>query len=316
MDRKKNRKRARGRGRWILLAVFLVILSTILVNVYENQTIIVKEYEIASKRLPDEFVGYRILQLTDLHSIGDEMAQKTIEKVKNEAPDLIVITGDLIDSTVYNREKSEYLSGKRSEIPGQNMLSLLEEIVDVAPIYYVYGNHEMMLLDDPDSNSFKVAVEAMGIEILNVGAVTLTKGEASIQLMGIQDPATVYKNPKYAYLENSQTRVRAMIEDAMEGLDSQQFTVLLSHRPELFEVYQEYAIDLAITGHAHGGQIRIPFVGGVYAPSQGFWPGYDKGLYKADRLEMVVGVGIGNSKFPVRVFNTPEIVVIELKSER
>lgn len=313
-EKKKEKKNAK-KGTKILLSIVVIILLGIMINWYQNNTVVVQDYVVKSAKITKEFDQYKILQLTDLHSTNKKIREKTIAIVKEENPDLIVITGDLIDSTIYRDELVDYQSGASTEIPGTNMLTLLSEIKEVAPIYYVYGNHEMMLLDDPDHNSFKVAVEEMGISILNIKEATITKGSSSIQLLGLQDPATLYKNRTYAYYDSTEQRIRGMLDEVTAGSDPSTFTILLSHRPEFFEVYSEYPIDLALTGHAHGGQFRIPFIGGVYAPSQGFFPKYEKGVYQADQFDMIVGVGIGNSRIPVRIFNPPEVVVVTLEHQ-
>lgn len=310
----EKQNKHKNKGRKIVLVVIFLILVAICITIYQNTIIVVKNYIVKSEKITSDFDGYKILQLTDLHSTTESMVEKTVAIVNEEKPDLIVITGDLIDSTVYNKELQAYNTGETSDIPGYRMLQMLERLKEMAPIYYIYGNHEMMLLDDPENNSFKIAVEEMGIQILNIKNATITRGTSTINLLGIQDPATLYKHQTYAYVDSTESRVKMMLNEAIEGLDAKNFTILLSHRPEYFELYEEYDIDMALTGHAHGGQFRIPFLGGVYAPNQGYFPKYDKGVYESNGFQMIVGVGIGNSRIPVRIFNTPEIVVVTLKS--
>ena len=132
-------------------------------------------------------------------------------------------------------------------------------------------------------------------------------------MAGIQDPATLYKSFRYAGIKTNGDRVEAMLDTVTVGVRSEEFVLLLSHRPEYLEMYDQYSLDVCLTGHAHGGQFRIPFVGGVYAPGQGFFPKYTKGVYRTDDLEMYVGVGIGNSTIPLRIFNPPEILTIVLE---
>lgn len=311
----KKQKEHKHMGKRIVLGAMFLILAAVCITIYQNTTIVVSNYLVESEKITSDFDGYQILQLTDLHSTTQSMVEKTVAIVNEQKPDLIVITGDLIDSTVYNKELQAYNAGETGEIPGTRMLQMLEQIKEVAPIYFIYGNHEMMLLDDPQNNSFKVALEEMGVQILNINNATITKGNTSINLLGIQDPATLYKDTTYAYVDSTESRVKMMLNEVTDGVDTHNFTILLSHRPEYFEVYQEYDIDLALTGHAHGGQFRIPFIGGIYAPNQGYFPTYDKGVYESDNFKMIVGVGIGNSKIPVRIFNTPEIVVVTLKTK-
>ena len=291
------------------LIIFLALVVAILWNVYWNQNIMTRTYTYQSSEVPESFKGYRITQLTDLHSVRDAKQGELIyEKVVEMNPDVICITGDLVDSAYY---KIHGLEGETYT------LQLLEKIVKIAPVYMVYGNHEMILLDNPDKNDFKVAIEKLGVKIVNNKIFTIYSedGKECIRLAGIQDPSTVYKNFRYAYIKTNGDRVEAMLDTVTVGVESKDFVLLLSHRPEYIEMYDQYAFDLVLTGHAHGGQFRLPFVGGLYAPGQGFFPKYTKGVYATDDLEMYVGVGVGNSTIPLRIFNPPEIDTIILQDE-
>lgn len=288
------------------LIIGLLLVGAILWNVYWNQTIVMRTYTCQNSDIPESFRGYRIVQLTDIHSVRDvKQGEMIYEKVHLTDPDMICITGDLIDSAYYKR------NGIKGE---QYTLWLLEELLKIAPVYMVYGNHEMVLLDNPDQNAFKVAVEKLGVEIINNKSFKIYSEdrEEYIRIAGIQDPATLYKSFRYAGIKTNGDRVEAMLDTVTVGVRSEEFVLLLSHRPEYLEMYDQYSLDVCLTGHAHGGQFRIPFVGGVYAPGQGFFPKYTKGVYQTDDLEMYVGVGIGNSTIPLRIFNPPEIITIVL----
>lgn len=288
----------------LLLALLLLSIGW---NVYWNRNIIVHTYTCASAELPQEFDGFRIVQLTDIHSVRNERQYSLIlDKTKGEEPDIICITGDLVDSRYYaaNGVEGEALT-----------LRLLEELTEIAPVYYVYGNHEMMLLDDPEKNAFKVSTEALGVSIINNQDVVLTREGAAVHLAGIQDPSTLYKDYRYAFLDTNEEKMEAMLDEVTQKISNQEFCILLSHRPEYLDLYDQYPVDLALTGHAHGGQFRIPFIGGVYAPGQGFFPEYTVGLYATADMEMYVCAGIGNSVIPFRIFNPPEILTIILEAE-
>ncbi|HCX05009.1 MAG TPA: phosphoesterase, partial [Clostridiales bacterium] len=128
----------------------------------------------------------------------------------------------------------------------------------------------------------------------------------SINIMGLKDPAFLSSN----YLEGINTRE---IEEFLSTYESRKdFEIVLSHRPELLNLYEKYNIDIIFAGHAHGGQIRLPFIGGILAPDQGFFPKYDEGRYDGGNTTMYVSRGLGNSIFPIRVFNRPELVVVNL----
>lgn len=289
------------------MIIFIILAVSVIWNIYWNGTIVVHTYVHNSQNFPEAFKGFRMVQLTDIHSVRNEaQGQLIYEKTASQNPDIICITGDLVDSKYYAVHGAE----------GENLtLKLIKQLVELAPVYYVYGNHEMILLDDPQRNTFRVALENAGVNIINNEAVILEKEneEAKIYIAGIQDPSTLYKDLNFAYYDTNAERMEAMLDEVMQGVEEEDFLILLSHRPEYLELYDQYEIDICLSGHAHGGQFRIPFIGGVYAPGQGFWPRYTVGVYKTEDLELYVGTGIGNSVIPVRIFNPPEILTIVLE---
>ncbi|MGM9593252.1 MAG: metallophosphoesterase [Candidatus Onthomonas sp.] len=303
-----------SRCRKILLWLLLLCLLALGANALLNAGVWVTRYEIESSRLPEGFDGYRIVQIADLHSVRTpEQAQLLLTRVREEQPDLIALTGDQIDSHYYADHSTPTEGQEEDFLPDRDTLELIRALTDMAPVYAVYGNHEMMLLDDPERNPFKTALEEMGVTILYQQCVTLNRNGDSILLAGIQDPATLYKNEDYDGLTDTRSRMQAMLDNTLGEVDPEQFVLLLSHRPEYFELYQDYPIDLALTGHAHGGQIRLPGVGGLYAPGQGWFPKYTSGVFQQGRLSMVVSRGLGNSILPLRVFDPPELVTVTLR---
>lgn len=292
---------------WFLILAILV--ASVIWNVYWNSTIIVHTYTHAGEDVPEDFDGCRIVQLTDIHSVRSEKQMQLIyDTTMGQEPDIICITGDLVDSRYYATHGVE----------GEKLtLTLVEELVKLAPVYFIYGNHEMILLDDPKNNEFKVALEELGVQIINNEMIRCAKekGGESVYIGGIQDPSTLYKDYRYAFLSGNGERMEAMLDAVTVGVRNEDFFLLLSHRPEYLEMYDQYPVDLVLAGHAHGGQFRLPFIGGVYAPGQGFLPKYTAGLYETDDLEMYVGTGIGNSVIPVRIFNPPEILTIILEAK-
>ena len=291
---------------WFL--ILAVLIASVVWNVYWNSRITVHTYTHVNEDIPEVFDGLRVVQLTDLHSVRNEaQGQLVYETILEQKPDIICMTGDLVDSRYY---ASNGVEGERLT------LGLMKELVKLAPVYYVYGNHEMILLDDPQKNAFKVALEKIGVQIINNEKLCYTREEGgdAIFIGGIQDPSTLYKDYRYAFLSNNGERMEAMLDAVTVGVRNDDFFLLLSHRPEYLEMYDQYPVDLCLTGHAHGGQFRLPFVGGLYAPGQGFLPKYTAGLYATDDLEMYVGTGVGNSVIPFRIFNPPEILTIILKT--
>jgi predicted MPP superfamily phosphohydrolase len=180
----------------------------------------------------------------------------------------------------------------------QVSLTLMKRLVAIAPTYFVTGNHEW------SSGQF-AALEGKqrdaGVQVLRNEAMQLTRAAASIRLLGIDDPLGSY--------DEGNTVASAITSAAPENA----FTLLLSHRPEWFSVYVNLGVDVVFSGHAHGGQVRIPFVGGLIAPNQGWLPAYTAGAHQNEATTMIVSRGLGNSVIPQRVFNRPEIVVVTLR---
>ena len=310
IDRRKRKKRF-----WRNCLIFLVLLAVLFFGNYlANQQVFVTQYEIVDEQIPEAFNGYRIVQVTDVHSIRSlEQANLLYDTIVAEQPDAVVLTGDLLDATYYTSEKDDFESGLSEKMPGQDTLDFVERLVEDYYVYFVYGNHEMVLLDDVDNNAFKVAMEEIGVIFLNNDGVRISKDGESIYMLGIQDPATLYKDSDYAAYDTHSERINAMMKTVMMLKEEDLYTVVLSHRPEYFEEYVKYDADLILTGHAHGGQVRLPGIGGLYAPGQGFFPEYTSGLLEEENTTMIIGRGIGNSVKIPRIFNPPEINTIILE---
>lgn len=304
-----------------------ILAGLFCLNYWMNHQIFVRHMKIESASLPEEFQDFQIVQLTDIHSIrSQEQMEKILKKVRKEQPEVIVVTGDLVDSDYYTNSANVIAAEAENEvtaefeiaeaIPDIATLQLMEELLTIAPVYMVYGNHEMILLDDPENNPLKVAMEEAGVVLLNHEKVRLEKNGEFIWLTGVQDPIVLYKDSLFADSgNNNRERLAAELDYVLEDVKEEDYVVLLSHRPEYFEMYTEYPVDLALTGHAHGGQIRIPFIGGLYAPSQGWFPKYTSGLYEDGDFKMITSRGIGDSKKLMRVFNPPEIISVQLVTQ-
>lgn len=270
--------------------LLLLCLGLGLWIIWENHTIACNTLTVDSNHVPEAFDGYRIAHISDLHNaeIGEEN-KKLLQALKLAAPDIIAITGDLIDS-------------RRTDVKAA--LGFIEEAVKIAPCYYVTGNHEIRV---PGAyEELAIGMRAAGVTILeNTTAQIAFRGE-NILIAGIADPSS-----QTDYLIGDE---KAVVQRELQGLalKDMQYTILLSHRPELFSVYVEQGVDLVFSGHAHGGQFRIPWIGGLIAPNQGLFPQYDAGCYTQGNTCMVVSRGVGNSLFPFRVNNPPEILLIEL----
>lgn len=274
-----------------LLISFIAIISLIFFFYFQNNSIVTTEYTISSVKIPARFEDYKIVQLSDLHSKTFGNNQKgLVQKVNNINPDLIVFTGDLVDSKKYNEETS---------------LTLMQELIQMAPVYFVTGNHEWW---SGKFNSLESKLNDIGVQVLRNRVDVITKRNDKIHIIGIDDPAQANET----YAERSITE-KAVV-NSIEGLEEGNFKILLSHRPEMLSLYSEYGFDVVFSGHAHGGQFRIPFVGGFIAPNQGFFPKYTAGQHILDNTSMIINRGLGNSIIPLRILNRPEIVVLTLKS--
>lgn len=275
----------------IILAVVAAILFALIAwIIWGNTALELNTYTISSSKLPQSFDGYRIAHVSDLHNaeMGKDN-EKLLTMLRDADPDMIAITGDLVDSRNTDIEVA---------------LQFVREAVKIAPCYYVTGNHEVRI---SEYDELKEAMEAAGVTVLEDAQTEISLTGEFIRLIGVNDPS--YQTD---YLFGD---AKTVMNTKLEELHTEQyrFTILLSHRPELFETYVDHDLDLVLSGHAHGGQFRLPFVGGLVAPNQGFFPEYDAGLYSMNHTNMIVSRGIGNSILPFRFNNRPEVIIIELK---
>ena len=212
-----------------------------------------------------------------------------MSKLAEQNPDVIVITGDMIDSRNTDVEKA---------------LDFAQKAAEVAPCYYVPGNHEGSVFEYKD---LQTGLKSAGVVLLENRRVELRRNSETITLVGVFDPSFYRDYP----LIDVPATMSHVLKDLVGG---DAYTILLSHRPELIDVYAEHGIDLVLSGHTHGGQLRLPYIGGVVAPNQGFFPEYDAGLYTRGNTNMLISRGIGTSKIPIRINNRPEILLVELQT--
>lgn len=259
---------------WINAYMILGLFFILVFFYWQNNGIATSHYKVETSGY---FKGFKMLQISDLHN--EKFGKNNLNligSVAREKPDVIVITGDLIDS----RKTDMALA-----------LKVAEQLIEIAPIYYVPGNHEARIRTYPE---LVEGLKALGVHVLHNQSVVLTRGSEEIRLYGVKDPA--FFDGNYLFKTNFE--------------ESERFKVLLSHRPELLEVYASKGFDLVFSGHAHGGQFRLPFIGGLYAPNQGVFPKITSGVHTKGKTHLVVSRGLGNSLFPLRLFNRPEIVCV------
>ena len=268
-----------------ILVLLIIIIALYLF--YEDNFLQISRYKISNEKLSEDFKGYKIIQISDFHNVKSKIINtQLVKSIKKEKPNIIVITGDFIDAHKTDIDIS---------------INLIKQIIDVAPIYYVTGNHEASI---KKYKYLKEKLQEIGVNILENKAMKIKEGNSTIELLGINDPS----------FEKSNKNRLNIIEDYLNQLnyDKNNFSILLSHRPEVFDIYVEQQFNLVFTGHAHGGQIRIPFIGGLFAPNQGILPKYTSGTYTEKETTMLVSRGIGNSTFPFRINNRPELVIVTL----
>ncbi len=278
---RKARVKCSRRGRvlfWLLAALAVLLLVAV---VAFNGEIVDRTYRISSSKLTNE-EPIRIVVIADLHSHAYGGDQKPlIDRVKKMEPDIICLVGDLGDD----------------HEPFDGAALLLDGIIDLAPCYYVSGNHECW----GDYPPIKEALLEYGVTILEGDSRTITVKGQTLNLCGIEDPCFT---PHASYDE---------LLWPFEQLPEDAYNILLSHRPEFIETISQYGFDLVLSGHTHGGQLRIPLLlDALYAPNQGFLPKYSGGLYQVEETTLVISRGLSYNPRMPRVFNPPELVLVEL----
>ena len=271
-----------------LLALAPIIVASSIIR--QNKKLKVRKTTLKFDKLPQAFDNFKIAQVSDIHC--DKVGHSDlsfINKIKNFNPDMIVITGDILDSYNNNMDIA---------------YNILSQLAIVAPCYFVSGNHELRLPEEYEQLINRM--KKLNITHLHNSKLFITKNNESINLVGVED---------YNFFKNEdKLNHRANFIKTLEELYSpNHFNILLSHRPEKFPIYADIKYELIFSGHAHGGQWRIPFVGGIFSPSQGFFPKYTNGNYVLEDSTMIVSQGLGNSSFPIRINNRIELILATLK---
>ncbi len=258
------------------------------------QGLSVQHYIIPTDRITS---SVRLALLTDLHSTRyGENQRELIEAIQKQEPDLILLVGDIADD----------------EVPHDAAWELLSAIAEKYPCYYVAGNHEFWA---DDTEGIKEQIRSFGVEVLEGTSKTIEIRGQEVQISGVDDPARFSGG---ARLEDSSVPAEWLdqFQTVCAQVDEDAYSILLSHRPELVDYYEGSGFDLVVSGHAHGGQVRIPgILNGLFAPNQGFFPQYAGGKYELGETTLVVSRGLSKSRLP-RIFNPPELVVINLYPAR
>lgn len=312
---------------------------------FENNAIATTELTYCSPRVPEGFDDCRIVQVSDLHNkTFGKGNKKLVRKIRNLQPDMIFLTGDLIDK-------------RRPNLQGA--LEFAKQTVEIAPTYFVTGNHEQW------SGIWEELIPGLyeaGITVLDNQYTALLRGDDALFLMGLADidfisyngemDGGVMPKERKLRLNRGKPRYSPAQKDAFEAqlhklcrqadlewpsvmpyrdmAEKTPFKILLSHKPEFAEIYARQEVDLIFCGHAHGGQVRLPIIGGLYSPGQGLLPRFTNGMYDLKKRSgkkesegmpeansaMVVSRGMGDSVIPMRIGNRPELILVTLRRSR
>jgi uncharacterized protein len=269
-----------------LKAFVIFVTGVVCMELLFYQKPVVTHYHVESSQIPEQFHEFTILHISDLHNASfghqQELLVNIIEMI---SPSIIVFTGDLIE--------------RRYDVNTQGLV-LMEHLTRRYPVYFVTGNHEESM---PNALYEQLLVDLQDnkVTLLNDKAIVLTKENSQLLLMGLRDA-----------LATNPANYASMLEQMRQECGQDLFSLLLTHRPEFFKQYVSAEVDLVFSGHTHGGQIRIPWFGGIYAPNQGFFPTYMQGEYQQDRTTMFVNRGLGATVLPFRLCNPPDISVVHL----
>ena len=283
---KTKGKKHRGRGCLTALIILALIAAAAAFLIKDSRDDLeISRYEVKSQKLPESFDGFKIVQLSDLHGAEfGEDGMGLVEKVKELEPDIIALTGDFVTD-----------EGDLAAVE-----KLAARLVKLCPVYFISGNHEF-----GSGLAVKVRniLERAGVKYLSNEYLTISRGEDGILLGGVEDPLA------YADMLSPDELAQKMNDAAPDA-----FKILLGHRNYWMTEYPELPVDLIFCGHAHGGLIRIPGVGGLIGTDRRLFPDFDAGEYNNGRSTLRVSRGLGNSVPIPRIFNRPEIVCVELSS--
>lgn len=264
---------------WILPALAILVILTLIAL---DERLILRTYTVVSPKLTAEV---RLAVVTDFHS--SDNADDVVAMVASCAPDAVLLVGDSFDDDTQNR-------------PTERTLSLMRQLSAQYPCYYVSGNHEAWT---GEMDALYQQTEEAGVTVLRMSSGVLTVRGQRIALCGIPDP--------YEMVYSGAPDTEEQLRQALEDVDSADFTVLLAHRPELLAKYAQFPLDLVVSGHTHGGQVRIPGVlNGLYAPNQGWFPKLAGGAYTQDGTTLIVSRGLAVRTRLPRIFNRPEVVLV------
>ena len=277
--------------KWTIILFGLVLMLIFILIFALNTRLTIRTYEIVSEKIADGS-SISIVLLSDLHStlFGTDQ-QPLITRINSQKPDIILLAGDIMVDA----------------IPNENTRLFLEGIHDIAPIFFVTGNHEYWGTNSGNIQIIRSIIESYGIRFLSDEYAKVYINGNNLIIAGVEDPDKINAIPDYNQAESMKNAF-----GNLGGFDCY-FKILLAHRPEYIGLYAKFPFDVAVAGHTHGGQVRIPFIlNGLWASGQGWFPRFAGGLYTYNDLILIVSRGLAiHSRVP-RIFNPPEITVIVL----
>ena len=286
----------------ILLILCLVINSIIFLPSFlfhQNNDLEIDYYNATSNKLPLAFKGYKIIFLSDLHINDGPIYKNVISQCRNLNPDIIIISGDIVESST--SDQNYFVS---------DVASFAKDIGKIAPVYWITGNYEASL-SPSNFQELKTTLKSCGFTYLDNLTKPISKNGQTINICGINDPLFgIYSQEFKTDIEK--TIVKGFLDKALPKNLSSTYTILAAHRTEYCEFFADSGVDMLLTGHAHGGQIRIPIIGALFAPGQGLFPKYTTGEFKIKSTQLIINRGIGASRIKQRLFNPPEIILITL----
>ncbi|MBN2878624.1 MAG: metallophosphoesterase [Clostridia bacterium] len=269
--------------------ILIVIILLAAAGLYSGP--VTREYSLQSDKIENAIT---IAVVADLHNQHFGKKQENIiKRLQDAQPDIILLAGDMTNSP-YETDA---------------VVSIIAQAIRIAPCYYVTGNHEYWSYE---ADKICDIISSLGVVVLRGENKSLNINGNTIELCGVDDATADYYDPDYAEYTWAEH-----LSDLWSSGDEDAYRILLSHRPEQVEEYQKYAYDVIISGHSHGGLVRIPFLlNGLYAPAQGFFPKYAGGEYQiSDATTLIVSRGLYNYKYMPRVFNPSEVVIITISKD-
>ncbi len=286
----RNRRKL---GKRLRLGITLAVAAALAFWAFCNG-LTLRRYEVQSEKISAGSV--RVVVVTDLHShIWGDDQQPLLEMIASQQPDIIALAGDIVDD--------------RQPMYGARLF--LDGVTDIAPTYYVSGNHEYW---SGAYDGIREMIEGYGVTVLDNESVYLAVNGVDLCLCGIDDPEV------FEYTDDPELRAignEGALLERFSDLEDGAYNILLAHRPELIDAYLQYDFDLILSGHTHGGQVRIPLIlNGLFAPDQGYFPKYAGGRYDFDTRTLIVSRGAGAGNSLPRVFNPPEVVVVDIMGKK